>query len=151
MKEKETETTEGRLRDTEDTVKQPNAHNCSARRKGEREWERSNICSLDGTRLPKLMKDMNPKIQKALSYVHLFLKKIHTAQKILLKTKDREHFKSSQMNFPGGPVAKTPAPNAGCPRLVPGHRTGSHMPQLRVLHAAMKIEDPACLRPSKAK
>ena len=72
MKEKETETTEGRLRDTEDPVKQPNAHNCSVRRKGEREWERSNICSPDATRLPKLMKDTKPKIQEALSYVHLF-------------------------------------------------------------------------------
>ena len=56
------------------------------------------------------------------------------------------------MNFPGGPAAKTPAPKAGCPGLIPGQRTGSHMQQLRVLHAAMKIEDPrASLRPSKGK
>ena len=40
-------------------------------------------------------------------------------------------------------------PNAGGPGLIPGQRTRSHMPQLRVPtlqvkipHVAMKIEDP---------
>ena len=43
------------------------------------------------------------------------------------------------------------APNAGVSGSIPGQETISHMPQLRVcmlqlniLHASMKIKDPAC-------
>ena len=36
-------------------------------------------------------------------------------------------------------------PNAGDRGSIPDQGTRSHTPQLRVLHAAMKIEDPACL------
>ena len=35
--------------------------------------------------------------------------------------------------FPDGPVAKTPS--AGGPSLITGHRTRSHKPQLKILHA----------------
>ena len=37
---------------------------------------------------------------------------------------------------------KLPAPNSGSPSLIPGQGTRSHMPQLKILHAAMKIKDP---------
>ena len=37
---------------------------------------------------------------------------------------------------------KLPAPNSGGPSLIPGQGTRSHMPQLKILHAAMKIKDP---------
>ena len=33
------------------------------------------------------------------------------------------------------------APNAGDPGLIPGQGTRSHMPQLKIPHAATKIED----------
>ena len=49
-------------------------------------------------------------------------------------------------DFPGGPVAKTYAPNTGGPGSIPGQGTRFHMAQLRVhmlhlkiLHAAIKI------------
>ena len=34
------------------------------------------------------------------------------------------------------------APKAGGLALIPGQGTRSHLPQLRILHAAMKIKDP---------
>ena len=37
---------------------------------------------------------------------------------------------------------KLPAPNSGGPSLIPGQGTRSHVPQLKILHAAMKIKDP---------
>ena len=40
--------------------------------------------------------------------------------------------------FPGGPVAKTPAPNAGGCGLIPGQGTRSHIPQLEISCATMK-------------
>ena len=40
-------------------------------------------------------------------------------------------FKYVSLDFPGGPVAKTPTPNAGGQGSIPGRRTRSHMPQLR--------------------
>ena len=45
------------------------------------------------------------------------------------------------------------APNAGGLGSIPGQGTRSHMPQLKILHATMKTEDPKyCnLRPSTAK
>ena len=36
------------------------------------------------------------------------------------------------------------APHAGRPGSTSGPRTGSHMLQLKSLHASMKTEDPAC-------
>ena len=42
--------------------------------------------------------------------------------------------------FPGGPVAKTFAPNAGGPGSTPGQRITSHMPQLKIFHATMKTQ-----------
>ena len=36
------------------------------------------------------------------------------------------------------------APNAGGLGLTPGRRTGFHMPQLKIPHTTMTIEDPAC-------
>ena len=43
------------------------------------------------------------------------------------------------------------APNAGGLRLIPSQETGSHMlqlgahmPQLKILHAGMKTENPTC-------
>ena len=36
------------------------------------------------------------------------------------------------------------APNAGGPGSIPGQGTRSHMPQLKILSAAMKTEDPGC-------
>ena len=38
------------------------------------------------------------------------------------------------------------APNTGGLGLIPGQRTRSHMPQLKILHAAAKIQDPPQLR-----
>ena len=35
-------------------------------------------------------------------------------------------------------------PNAGTPGSIPGQGTGSHMPQLKLLNAAMIIDDPVC-------
>ena len=36
---------------------------------------------------------------------------------------------SDSRDFPGGPAAKTAAPNSGNPGLIPGQRTRSHMLQ----------------------
>ena len=36
------------------------------------------------------------------------------------------------------------APNSGGPGSIPGPGTRSHMLQLKVSHATMKIKDPAC-------
>ena len=36
------------------------------------------------------------------------------------------------------------APNAGDPSSILGQGTRSHMPQLKIPHATMKIEDPSC-------
>ena len=36
-------------------------------------------------------------------------------------------------------------PNAGGLGLIPGQGIRSHMPQLKILHAATKISDPICL------
>ena len=46
-------------------------------------------------------------------------------------------------DFPGGPVAKLHAPNAGGLGLIPGQGTRSHMLQLKILSAVT--------RPSRAK
>ena len=40
--------------------------------------------------------------------------------------------------FPGGPVAKIPAPNAGGPVSILGQGTRSHMPQLKIPCATIK-------------
>ena len=37
------------------------------------------------------------------------------------------------------------APNAEGLGSIPGQGTRSHMPQLKITHAAMKIKDPECL------
>ena len=52
-------------------------------------------------------------------------------------------------DFPGGPVGL----NEGGLGLIPIHGTRSYMPQLKVLHAAVKMKDPhmSQLRPSGAK
>ena len=34
------------------------------------------------------------------------------------------------------------APRAGGPGSTPGKEAGSHMPQVKIMHAIMKIEDP---------
>ena len=61
-------------------------------------------------------------------------------------------------NFPAGPVAKTPSPNAGGLGLIPSQGTRSHMPQLRI--RTLQLKDPAShnqrsqvlqLRPNAAK
>ena len=41
-------------------------------------------------------------------------------------------------------MAKTTVPNAGGPGSIPGQGTRSHMPQLKILFAASKIEDLMC-------
>ena len=41
-------------------------------------------------------------------------------------------------------LALGPACMAGDPGSIPGQGTRSHMPQLKIPHAVMKIEDPAC-------
>ena len=55
------------------------------------------------------------------------------------------------VELPGGPVAKTLPSNAGGPGSIPGQRTSSLIPQLRVcmpqlkiLHAEVRIADPEC-------
>ena len=55
-------------------------------------------------------------------------------------------------DFPGSPVAKIPCPWFRGPNSIPGQGTTSHllqlrvhMPQLKILHAAMKTENPVCL------
>ena len=59
-------------------------------------------------------------------------------------------------NFPGVPVARTGAPNAGVPGSIPGKRTRSHVVQLNVCAATKDSEcqskDPECpkLRPHAA-
>ena len=54
------------------------------------------------------------------------------------------HQEVESRDFLGGPVAKTLCSNAGGLGLIPGWGTRSHMPQLKILHAAMKTEDPKC-------
>ena len=46
-------------------------------------------------------------------------------------------------NLPGGPVVKNPS--AGGLGSIPSQGTRSHTLQLKFLHAATKIRDPACL------
>ena len=60
-----------------------------------------------------------------------------------------ESTESEPWDFPGGPVAKTSFSNAGGLGSIPGRGTRFHMLQLRVhmlwlkiLHAAMKMENP---------
>ena len=55
-------------------------------------------------------------------------------------------------DFAGGPVAKIPCPQFRGTHLIPGQGTTPHplqlrvhMPQLKILHAARKTENPACL------
>ena len=43
-------------------------------------------------------------------------------------------------DFPGGPVAKTPGSNSGGPGSILGQGTRSHMPPLKVPHAAAKTQ-----------
>ena len=43
-----------------------------------------------------------------------------------------------QMDFPGGPVAKTP--NAGGPGLISGRGTRLHMPQIKIARAVTKTQ-----------
>ena len=38
----------------------------------------------------------------------------------------------------GGPMAKTPTPNAGGQGSIPAQGTRSHIPQLKISHAATK-------------
>ena len=44
-------------------------------------------------------------------------------------------------DFPGGPVVRTQAPNAGGLGSIPGQGTRSHMSQLKISHTAIKIKD----------
>ena len=46
-------------------------------------------------------------------------------------------------DFPGGRL-RLDAPNAGDPDSIPGQGIRSHMPQLKIPHAARKIKDPRC-------
>ena len=48
------------------------------------------------------------------------------------------------LDFPGGPVAKIPCSQCRGLGVIPGQRTRSHMPQLRIPHPAAKIKDPMC-------
>ena len=48
-------------------------------------------------------------------------------------------------DFPSGPVAKTPTPNAGGWGLIPGQGTRSRMLQLKISRIMTKIEDPTYL------
>ena len=43
-------------------------------------------------------------------------------------------------DFPGGPVAKTLAPNAGGSGLIPGQGPRHHMPQLRILMPQRRLK-----------
>jgi hypothetical protein len=65
--------------------------------------------------------------------------------KLLNKLKHQLIKKGERWDSSGGPVAKTLS--------FTGQGTRSHMPQLKILHATMKTEDPKyCnLRPSTAK
>ena len=47
-------------------------------------------------------------------------------------------------DFLDGPVAKTPS--AGGPSLITGHRTRSHKPQLKILHARNEVGRPHMLQ-----
>ena len=51
---------------------------------------------------------------------------------VYVKTSNFHCKRRRPWDFPGGPVARTPAPNAGGLGSIPGQGTGSHMPQLRV-------------------
>ena len=53
-------------------------------------------------------------------------------------------FESLGENVPGGPVAKTLCSQCRFPGLIPGQRTQSHMTQLKIPHAIMKIKDSVC-------
>ena len=44
-------------------------------------------------------------------------------------------------DFPGGPIAKTPNSQCRGSGSIPGQATRLHMPQLKILNAAMKMED----------
>ena len=65
---------------------------------------------------------------------------------------NRDRRRSLGGDFPSGPVAKTLTPNAGGPSLIPGqgldltcrNSLWAHLLQLRILHAAMKMEVSMC-------
>ena len=48
------------------------------------------------------------------------------------------------LDFPGGPVAKIPCSQCRGLGVIPGQRTISRIPQLKISHPAAKIEDPMC-------
>ena len=50
--------------------------------------------------------------------------------------------KTEGEDLPGGPVAKTPSPNAGALSLIPGQGTRFHTPQLRV--CMPRLKDTTC-------
>ena len=47
-------------------------------------------------------------------------------------------------DFPGGPVAKAPCSQCRGPGFDLWSGTRSHMPQLKILHATVEVEDPTC-------
>ena len=63
----------------------------------------------------------------------------------LQKHKTQYTFKRSYRDFPGGPVAKTLSSQYRGPVFWSmGQGIRSHMPQLKIPHAATKTEDPEC-------
>ena len=60
------------------------------------------------------------------------------------KVPDQEFKTLDSVTCPVVHLLRLRAPNAGGPGLIPGQRTRSHMPQLKIPHAVMTIEDPAC-------
>ena len=80
--------------------------------------------------------------QKDLGFHHDFLNSSSWPQRLRITTWG---------DFSGGPVAKTPPSQLRGPGSIPGQETRSHMlqlrvrmPQLKIPHAATKIEDPEC-------
>ena len=57
---------------------------------------------------------------------------------VYVKTSNFHCKRQRTWDFPGGPVARTPVPNAGGLDSIPGQGTGSHMPQLGVLRLQLR-------------
>ena len=50
------------------------------------------------------------------------------------------HGKVTSGNFPGNPLLRLRASNAGVLGSIPGQGTRSHIPQLKILHASTKTQ-----------
>ena len=71
---------------------------------------------------------------------------LFTINKEDLSSSQDEEIKTQREDFLVIQWLRLPAPSAGGSGSIPGQETRSHMPQLKILHAAAKIQDPPQLR-----